>query len=224
MGLLEYLKKIFGDEEGQKIFDKLNADQENVLLVDSKKDSKYAEKTELNAANKTIKDYKDQLKNRDKQLEDLQGKVKDNEELTKEIQTLKDANKKVTEDYEAKIKQMNFDSKFDKTLLGYKPKNSKALRALLDMEKVSLDGENFIGLEDQIKSLKESDPYLFEQENITDDDKKGGGEVGDFKGGTGNIITNTTNPGDKKMSLGERLAKQKSEAAKAAEAQNKFFS
>lgn len=220
MGLLEYLKKMLGDEEGQKAFDKIVADKENVLLVDSKKESKYVEKTELNTANDTIKDYKKQLKDRDKQLEDLQGKVKDNEELTKEIDKLKEDNKKVTEDYEAKLNKLTFDTKFDKALSGYKPKNPKALKALLDMDKVKLDGDTFLGLEEQINSLKESDAYLFEQEN-----SNGGNGSGDGSGsGTGSIITNSSNSENGELSLGERLAKQKAEAAKATEAQNKFFS
>jgi len=29
------------------------------------------------------------------------------------------------------------------------------------MEKVSLDGENLIGIEEQLKTLKEAEPYLF---------------------------------------------------------------
>lgn len=223
MGLLEYLKKILGDEEGQKAFDKITADQENVLLVDSKKESKYVEKTELNTANDTIKDYKKQLKDRDKQLEDLQGKVKDNEELTKEIEALKTTNKKVTEDYEDKLTKLTFDTKFDRALSGYKSKNPKALKALLDMEKVSLDGENFIGLEDQIKSLKESDPYLFEEEKKETDPTPGTGTNTDLPaGGTGTIITPGSNGGGKTETIGAMLAKQKAEQLKS-NTSNEFF-
>jgi len=32
---------------------------------------------------------------------------------------------------------------------------------LLDMEKVKLDGEQLLGLDDQLKALQQSDPYLF---------------------------------------------------------------
>lgn len=41
-------------------------------------------------------------------------------------------------------------------------KNPKAVIALLDLSKVSLDGENLIGLTDQLEALKTSDPYLFD--------------------------------------------------------------
>ena len=38
------------------------------------------------------------------------------------------------------------------------------IKANLDMSKISLDGENFIGLDEQIKSLKEKKDYLFNKE------------------------------------------------------------
>lgn len=223
MGLLEYLKKVLGDDEGQKIYEKIAEDKENVLLVDSKKESKYIEKSEFNNANESIKDYKKQLKDRDKQLDDLKGKVKDNEELTKEIDKLKDDNKKVTDDYEAKLTKLTFDTKFERALSVYKSKNSKALKALLDMEKVSLDGENFIGLEDQIKSLKESDPYLFEEEKKETDITSGTATNTDLPaGGTGTIITPGANGGGKAETIGAILAKQKAEQLKA-NTSNEFF-
>ena len=38
------------------------------------------------------------------------------------------------------------------------------IKANLDMSKISLDGENFIGLDEQINSLKERKDYLFNKE------------------------------------------------------------
>lgn len=211
MDLLTYLKKILGEEEGQKAFDKIQADKENRLLVNPIKEPKYVEKTELDNANKSIKDYKGQLKDRDKQLEDLQGKAKDNEELNKEIETLKATNQKVTQEYETKLNQINFDTKFEKALGAYKPKNPKALKALLNMENVKLDGETFLGLEEQIKTLKESDAYLFAEETP--------GGTGNLGGGASSLF----DPNPQGGSLGQRLAKEKADAVKATETQNKFF-
>jgi len=179
----------------------------DIDLVDS---SGYVEKSELETANKTIKQYKKDIEKRDKDLTDLQSKVKDNEELNTEIENLKKANKKTSEDYEAKLTQLNFDTKFEKALGAYKPKNAKALKALLDMEKVKLDGEDFLGLEEQVKVLKESDSYLFAEETP--------GGTGSIGGGAGSFGT-----GGQEGSLGSRLAKEKAEAVKATESQNNFF-
>ena len=195
------LNEILG-ESFSKISEDLQKKYKDVNLVDS---TGYVEKTELDTANSSIKDYKKQLKDRDTQLEDLKGKANGNEELSAEIERLKAENTKVSQDYEAKINQINFDTKFEKALDEYKPKNNKALKALLDMEKVKLDGDAFLGLEDQIKSLKESDSYLFEPE---------------IQGGTGKIGTSTMNNtsttnnavGDEVKTIGGMLAKAKVES------------
>ncbi|AWZ48369.1 phage scaffold protein [Clostridiaceae bacterium 14S0207] len=199
------LSEILG-EHFKQIPEDLKKKYKDIDLVDS---SKYVEKTELETANEAIKQYKKDIKKRDKDLEDLQGKIKDNEELNSEIETLKAANKKASEDYEAKINQISFDTKFDKAIAEYKAKNPKALRALLDMDKVKLVDDTFIGLEEQVKALKESDAYLFEQEST---------------GGTGNIGGGQYSVDDNKQeSLGVRLAKERAEATKTSEMQNKFF-
>ena len=46
-------------------------------------------------------------------------------------------------------------------------KNPKAVKALLDKEKLKLDGETLLGLEDQLKTLRESDAYLFGEDNLS---------------------------------------------------------
>lgn len=199
------LSEILG-EHFKQIPEDLQKKYKDIDLVDS---SNYVEKTELETANNSIKEYKKQLKDRDKQLIDLKDKAKDSEELSQEIEKLKADNEKTTKDYEAKLNQINFDTKFDKVIAEYKAKNPKALRALLDMDKVKLVDDTFIGLEEQVKALKESDAYLFEQEST---------------GGTGNIGGGQYSVDDNKQeSLGVRLAKERAEATKTSEMQNKFF-
>ncbi|AUN10673.1 phage scaffold protein [Clostridium botulinum] len=202
------LSEILG-ESFKQIPEDIRKQYKDVDLVDS---SNYVEKKELDTANETIKQYKKDITKRDKDLTDLQGKIKDNKELNTEIENLKAANKKASEDYESKLNQLNFDTKFEKAIVEYKTKNPKALRALLDMDKVKLVDDTFIGLEEQVKSLKESDAYLFEIET---------------PGGTGNIggdSSSIIDTDEGKLSLGARLAKERTEATKVTEAQNKFFS
>ena len=45
------------------------------------------------------------------------------------------------------------------------PRNSKAVSALLDLDKVSLSDKGLEGLDDQLTALKESDSYLFNVKN-----------------------------------------------------------
>ncbi|EGO86253.1 phage scaffold protein [Clostridium botulinum C] len=203
------LNEILGEESFKQLPEEIKKKYKDIDLVDS---SNYIEKKELETANSSIKEYKKQLKDRDKQLNDLKDKAKDSEELSQEIEKLKADNEKTTKDYEAKLSKVNFDTKFEKAIAGYKAKNPKALRALLDMEKVKFVDDTFIGLDEQVKALKESDAYLFEEEQT--------GGTGSIGGGSSSVIDND----DEKLSLGARLAKERTEAIKVTEAQNKFFS
>ncbi|ASN68280.1 putative scaffold protein [uncultured Caudovirales phage] len=179
----------------------------DIDLVDS---SNYIEKKELDAANNSITEYKKQLKDRDQQLINLKDKVKDSEELSQEIEKLKADNEKVAKDYEDKLNEINFENKIEKKLGDFKPKNLGILKKALDFEKISLDGDNFLGLEEQIKNLKESDAYLFEEEN---------------KGGTGSLgggQSSFTDESKGAKSIGEILAESK-KTNQNSEAQDKFF-
>jgi hypothetical protein len=101
------------------------------------------------------------LQARDTQLEQLKNAAGNSEELKAQIEQLQAENKKAGEEWQAKVAQMQLDFAIEKALTAAKAKNPKAVKALLDMEKVKLDGEQLLGLDDQLKAIKESDPYLF---------------------------------------------------------------
>lgn len=101
------------------------------------------------------------------QLDTAQGTITDLKKGNKDNEALQS---KVTE-YENTIKQLqadsakkDFDYRLDNALKEAKPRNMKAIKALLDLEKVKLDGDNIAGLEEQLKTLRESDAYLFDTE------------------------------------------------------------
>ncbi|WP_199775443.1 phage scaffolding protein, partial [Microbulbifer pacificus] len=68
-----------------------------------------------------------------------------------------------------------------------KVKNVKAIKALLDMDTIKLDGDALKGLDEQLNSLKENESYLFEQEEtqpnspqiVTGGNPNGGSNNGD---------------------------------------------
>lgn len=206
------LSEILGDAY-KDIPENLQKKYKNTDFVDSEN---YIEKSDYETVKKERDQYKKDIKKRDKDLEDIQDKVKDNEELTKEIENLKAENKKIADDSKAELDKLTFESKLEKKLLGYNPNNVSILKKALDLSKITRDGENFIGLDEQIKSLNETDKYLFK--DIEESKKE---EV--FRG-TGNIGGDNTKIGDgaNENSIGALLAKAKTENANA-EAQNKFF-
>ena len=127
-----------------------------------KEHKKKAEK--VDALEEQIDDYKNQLSERDEQLEELSEKAKGNEELTQQIEELKQQNETTKNEYEQKLQQQAFDHTLENSLTGAKVKNTKAVKALLDMDTIKLDGDTLKGLDEQLNGLKESDPYLFEEE------------------------------------------------------------
>src|SRR5690606_22865001 len=118
-------------------------------------------KTEVDNKVKEVDNLANQLKDRDKQLEDIGKKAKDHEELQQTIKDLQKENEDAKKDYEANLIKTRKEAKLELALKDAKAKNPKAVKALLDAEKISLDGDNLVGLEEQLTALKESDSYLF---------------------------------------------------------------
>ena len=118
-------------------------------------------KDKYNEAAEAKKKLEADLAARDAQLEELKKAAGTSEELKKEIETLQADNKKASEEWQAKVAQMQLDFALERALATAKAKNPKAVKALLDLEKVKLDGDKLLGLDDQLKDLQKSDAYLF---------------------------------------------------------------
>jgi myosin heavy subunit len=118
-------------------------------------------KDEADKAKEEAEEFKSQLSDRDKQLKDLSKKADGNEDLQEQIKKLQKDNEKVKGDYEQKLAEKTFDFSLEKALANAKAKNPRAVKALLDREAIKLDGDKLLGLEEQLKSLQESDGYLF---------------------------------------------------------------
>ena len=149
--------------------------------IDERYNKLKTQKTELEA----------QIKERDTQLADLSKNNKDNESLLNQIKDLQALNKQTTTDYENKINQIQFDYALEGALTNAKCKNTKALKALLDMDSIKYQDGKLDGLENQLNSLKESDSYLFDI------------EMPGNTGGVGNFGRNNNNPtgGDSQSSF-----------------------
>ena len=100
--------------------------------------------------------------------------------------------KKDASDWETKyntdIAAVKLDSAVNMALVEAKAKNPKLAKAALDMSVIKLDGENLLGLSEQLDKLKESDGYLFEAEQAPD--KNTGAHV--INTGGGHNGTNNT--------------------------------
>lgn len=157
----EFLKELGIEDE---LIDKVMA--EHGKTVETHKAATAEKSAALETANATIKDLQDAVKKFDgvdlaalnQQITDLQTK------------------------YDTDIAAAKLGGALETALVSAKAKNNKAVKALLDMEKITLDGDTLKGLDEQIKALSESDPYLFDLEDGTkskvDSGKPHGGSAG----------------------------------------------
>ena len=122
----------------------------------------YVEKSKHDEVVEENKTLKTSVSDRDKQLETLKASAGDNEELKKQIETMKQQNAEQEKAHKAELAQLKLDNAIENALTVAGAKNSKAVKALLDVSKVKLgeDGK-LIGWDDQIKAIQKSDAYMF---------------------------------------------------------------
>lgn len=120
-------------------------------------------KTQIQATATERDGYKEQLKQRDTDITELKKSAANSEELKSKLSELETKYQKDTGELSAKLAKQAFDSKLDLALAG-KVKNPKAVKALLDIEKLQLKDDELDGLEPQLTALKASDAYLFNEE------------------------------------------------------------
>lgn len=194
------LKEIIGEELYKQLPDDTKNKYKEANLEDVAGGA-YIPKARFDQVNTEAKDYKKQVSERDKQLSDLKSEFKDAAGLKTKVEELEAANKQKDTDYQNQLTKLKFDNALEQALKNIKAKNTKALKALLDLEKVKLDGETLLGLEDQITALKKENEYLFEKEvNGTGSFGTGGA------GGNGDP--------NKSENFATRIGKQKAEQMK----------
>ena len=161
---MDKLKALFGTDAltWEQLEEKLKDNKEVKLAnlaagshVDKRKyDDKVAE---LGTANDTIKGLRDTVAKFD---------GVDIEKLKKDASDWENK-------YNTDLAAVKLDSAVNMQIVEAKPKNAKLVKAAIDMSLVKLDGENLIGLTEQLDNLKKSDAYLFEEQKA--EEKETGG-------------------------------------------------
>lgn len=135
------------------------------IAGESKKELEgYVEKTKFDEVDTKVKQLETSVAERDKQLEDLKKSTGDVETLKKQIETLQNENKTKEEMYKTELSNLKKTNALDLALAGAKVKNNKAIKALLDSEKIKLKDDGTLeGLTEQLEAIKKTDAYLFEE-------------------------------------------------------------
>ena len=156
----EKLIKIgLSNEQMEKIVALHGADIEELK---AKSDELINSKTEeLKKANESLQS---QIAERDKDLKSLKKQAGDNEELGNQLKELQSKYKHDTENLTKELQQTKLNSAVDSALGKAKVRNTKAAKALLNMDDIQLNDKGELeGLDNQINSLQKSDGYLFDQ-------------------------------------------------------------
>ena len=121
----------------------------------------YITKQDYNIAVQAKKDLEGQIAQRDADIVELKKSAGNNTE-----QQYADLQKKYKQDTEALQKRLNESRKHnavDVAIMQAKGKNTKAIKALLDMDSITLKEDGTLqGLD--LESIKKSDSYLFDME------------------------------------------------------------
>lgn len=158
---LDALLKRYSDGEIKDV-SAFEAELNKSLAVD------WVPKSTFNETNEKLKLAEKQSKDSASQLEELKNKAGLADEYKTKIDELTASQKKEREDYEKNILDLKHGYALDNALTASKAKNIKALKGMLDMSKVSFDGDTIKGLDEQIEAIKKSDSYLFD--DIPDDE------------------------------------------------------
>ncbi|CAG9620875.1 phage scaffolding protein [Sutcliffiella rhizosphaerae] len=169
-------------------------------------------KTKASDLQTSLDDLKNQLDQRDKDLKDLKKKAEGSEELQTQLSDLQRKYDTDKADYEKKIKDTQLSTAL-KLVLNGKVHDTDMVIDRIDKEKIKLDNDGNVtdGLDDQLKTLKESKAFLFVPETTAAPNIKGA------KPAEGN-------PGGQQgtSSVGSDFAKQANDQSKSSE--NSFWS
>lgn len=136
---------------------------EKVLTLHTNSVKDFIPKARFDEVNTAKNELKTQVEELNKHITELGKLAPENETLKAKVKEITEAQEKIASDYKQKIQ----DVRSEAVIAASKAKNSKAVRAVIDWDKVTWDDDgNPKGLSEQIEEFKKGDnAFLFEQEN-----------------------------------------------------------
>lgn len=121
-------------------------------------------KAEQESLKKQLEVVHQQLVERDSQLEELKKNSGDNAELKAQLETLQAENKAAKQKYEQDRKNLKLDTAIQ-LAIGETAQDIDLVAGLVDKSKLILSEDGKVtGIEEQLKTLKETKSFLFKQE------------------------------------------------------------
>ena len=120
---------------------------ENGKDIETEKAKTTAESEKVTKANDTIKNLQESIKKFD----------------GVDVDGLKKSAKDWEDKYNKDISSMKLENALEMALVNGKAKNTKAVKALLNLDDIKLDGDKLLGLDTQIETLKKDNAFLFDE-------------------------------------------------------------
>lgn len=139
-----------------------------------------ATKAQVDSLTTERDDLQAQIADRDSQLEELGKTAGLTDELKQQITQLQQDNATAKEQYEAELQDIKLSSAI-KTALTGKVHDEDLVAGLFDREKLVINGDKIVGLDEQLKTLQESKAFLFK----TEESQQPGFRVGSSGQGAG---------------------------------------
>ena len=143
------IKDIIGEEAYKALPDDKKKELDKQDFEDVS-EGKYVPKSRFDQVNEQAKEYKKQIGERDTQISNLKDEFKDAAGLKEKVEELEDKNKTITDDYEKKLSDIAFNNALEKGLGAFNVKDKKLIMALIDNDKLKVDGDSIIGLKEQL--------------------------------------------------------------------------
>lgn len=174
---VELLKDELSEETYNKVVEETKESKISLIDISS---GEYVSKEKFEAVDIQLKNTQKLLEEKTADYDTLKSQAGDNQSLKDKIDELKSAHQTETanlkKEYEAQIKKGKIANQI---IQEYRPKDVNDILSHIDMDKISVDGDSFVGLKEQVDPLKETKSYYF-----ADDNKPGAGGL-NHDGGKG---------------------------------------
>lgn len=178
----------------------LTDEQIDKIMGENGKDIEKA-KGDLATKEKEVETFQGQLKDANKKIDEF--KDLDVDEIKKQAKEYKEKFEKAEKEGKAELEKLQFEHKLESALSGAKAKNIKAVKALINMEGLKLNGDDIVGLKEQLEAIQKDNDYLFDIGDIEDNNEDNPPTF---------VRPSNKKKEDTKESLGERLARRAREA------------